>query len=511
MADSGRDETGEYRQAIIEEIVRERLAQQEEERRRSLVNANGEPYKDLLPDMLDAGVFDRQKYAKLKGESERNLARIIRNRDLMELAIKWGVVESAAQFWARHKTQEDLLRRVREEKADRILRDEETGRMQYEQLVAEEELQARRADSRLSPEDKYRARSSSLAMMKDKINLPEYKGDMFGTRGEYMHGILYASRRMSLHHPNSPVSSPMHRSPSMPEMGYSPDGARPGEGLEQHSLSALPEAHKSLFNDEVRTWKGPANLAREDEEGVDEENLGSKSAFEPFERSLEDVEQDAHDEQPTDGMSSVGVAPVRRSPRNSQIHLHIPAHLDEEIVALASGGTAVASPSASVHRSPRPTSSRFSPQDGFGNPDLPNAAHDVDTYEGDGVMSLSDFVKRNVSELDFILGPRRDEGREAVRKAVLRDELQCTVSDTGLISFPRRATQKMFATERTFMQAKGDEEENEDISKRRLHRVELFNTPLVKQARTVLTLESPEVGSSLDVARRRYEEMKSKF
>ena len=78
----------------------------------------GDFFRSLLGYMEEAKVLPKRRADSLYGQPESVLERSLSTRELMALAIRWGITTSAAQFWQQHKTKDALIRRLRLCKAE---------------------------------------------------------------------------------------------------------------------------------------------------------------------------------------------------------------------------------------------------------------------------------------------------------------------------------------------------------------------------------------------------------
>ncbi len=73
----------------------------------------------LLEDLVEGKVISRERYDSLKGASPVIIEESISTRELMRLAVLWGITESAAEFWRTSKSRQDLVRRIRDKHMER--------------------------------------------------------------------------------------------------------------------------------------------------------------------------------------------------------------------------------------------------------------------------------------------------------------------------------------------------------------------------------------------------------
>jgi len=145
--------------------------------------------------MEEHKVIPKKKLDKLYNQDETLIERSLSTRELMALAIKWGVTRSAAEFWREHKSKEELVQKLRQKKAELEYEapEEEEGPMDVTDGVTER--QQALDDEQLMRNQK---RRNSLAELGDLMTEDvQYTGDIFGQRGDYTGGMMYAMRRRS--------------------------------------------------------------------------------------------------------------------------------------------------------------------------------------------------------------------------------------------------------------------------------------------------------------------------
>ena len=118
MAGSGSD---------LAQLLQQRKATLEESRKHAAMY-NGHFFGQLLPYMEELKVLPKRKVDSLLDQPEHVVERSLSTRELLQLAIKWGITQSAAEFWQRHKTKEQLVQQLRLRKAE----------MEYEEPEKEE-------------------------------------------------------------------------------------------------------------------------------------------------------------------------------------------------------------------------------------------------------------------------------------------------------------------------------------------------------------------------------------
>lgn len=102
---------------LLADLVSQRKASIEASRRHGAM-FNGQFFRQLLPYMEEFKVLSKRKVDSLMGKPEHVVERSLSTRELLELAIKWGITESPAAFWRDHKTKQQLVQRLREAKAE---------------------------------------------------------------------------------------------------------------------------------------------------------------------------------------------------------------------------------------------------------------------------------------------------------------------------------------------------------------------------------------------------------
>lgn len=109
------------------ELLQQRKDMLEDTRKHSAMY-NGRFFGQLLPYMEELKVLSKRKVDSLLDQPEHVVERSLSTRELLQLAIKWGITESAAEFWQRHKTKDQLVHQLRLRKAE----------MEYEEPEKEE-------------------------------------------------------------------------------------------------------------------------------------------------------------------------------------------------------------------------------------------------------------------------------------------------------------------------------------------------------------------------------------
>jgi hypothetical protein len=189
--------------------------------RRSEIS-NGTFIRELLPIMCMKNIIDPSKLQSLSSVPDKELDGAVTSNELMQLAIAWGITTSGPEFWKTHRGKNDVLialydYRAEEERKAAVKRYEiEQARQKalLDPLAApappsEEHTEADAvsgsgvgADASnpagpVSVREHAQNRRRSLVAVGQLFN-QEYQGDQFGTRGEYVEGMIYASRRLSM-------------------------------------------------------------------------------------------------------------------------------------------------------------------------------------------------------------------------------------------------------------------------------------------------------------------------
>lgn len=89
-----------------------------EETRKHTAMFNGQFFRQILPYMEELKVLPKHKVDSLMDKPEHTVERSLSTRELLQLAIAWGITESAADFWRDHKTKEQLILILRSKKAE---------------------------------------------------------------------------------------------------------------------------------------------------------------------------------------------------------------------------------------------------------------------------------------------------------------------------------------------------------------------------------------------------------
>jgi hypothetical protein len=151
---------------------------------------SGDFYRQILPVMYDASIIDQERFLALM--AVRDIQTALSTRELIELAISWGITPNAQEFWKRHKSREELIRALQQKKSDM----EMAAKLAEQQLVtspADAERAARKQESKDG-----KKRRSSLVILGELYKGKEVLGDIFGSKGEYTDGIIYMARRIRM-------------------------------------------------------------------------------------------------------------------------------------------------------------------------------------------------------------------------------------------------------------------------------------------------------------------------
>lgn len=98
-------------------LVQARKASIEQSRHHAAM-FNGAFFRQLLPYMEELKVLPKAKVDALLGQGEAVVERALSTRELLQLAIAWGLTGSAAEFWRTHKTKAQLVLQLRRKKAE---------------------------------------------------------------------------------------------------------------------------------------------------------------------------------------------------------------------------------------------------------------------------------------------------------------------------------------------------------------------------------------------------------
>ena len=101
----------------LQQMLQQRKAAIEETRKHAAM-FNGHFFRQILPYMEELKVLPKHKVDSLMDKPEHVVERSLSTRELLQLAIGWGITESAAEFWRDHKTKEQLIMILRSKKAE---------------------------------------------------------------------------------------------------------------------------------------------------------------------------------------------------------------------------------------------------------------------------------------------------------------------------------------------------------------------------------------------------------
>lgn len=139
--------------------------------------------------MYDASIINQERFLFLMACKE--IESSVTTRELLDLAVAWGVTPTPSEFWKTHKSRDDLVTALRRRKTE----------LEKQALEQEQQpfLLAREAEERtFSSEGGKGGRRSSLVVLGSLFPGRETMGDVFGTRGEYTDGIIYMARRVRM-------------------------------------------------------------------------------------------------------------------------------------------------------------------------------------------------------------------------------------------------------------------------------------------------------------------------
>ena len=153
---------------------------------------SGDFYRQILPVMYDASIIDQERFLALM--AVRDIQTALSTRELIELAISWGIAPSASEFWKRHKSRDELIRALQQKKSDMEMQ----AKLAEQQLVTNpgDAERAARKDGRSGSAGK--KRRNSLVVLGELYTGKEILGDIFGSKGEYTDGIIYMARRIRM-------------------------------------------------------------------------------------------------------------------------------------------------------------------------------------------------------------------------------------------------------------------------------------------------------------------------
>jgi hypothetical protein len=122
-------------------------------------------------------------------QAVRDIQTALSTRELLELAISWGITPSASEFWKRHKSREELIRALQQRKADL----EMAAKLAEQQMVAspgDSERAARAHKDRAgggaggaAGSGRPQRRRNSLVVLGELYSGKEIMGDIFGSKG----------------------------------------------------------------------------------------------------------------------------------------------------------------------------------------------------------------------------------------------------------------------------------------------------------------------------------------
>lgn len=190
-------QNGSEAQAALQRLVDCRKMNIENARLLSGMYAN-DFFKKLLPYMESMKVVSKKKVDQLMDQSEEIVQRSLSTQELMALAIKWDITTSAAAFWRKNKTRDDLIHALRMKKAQLEYEPPETEDGPVELKDGFGASSVGLLDGGDAEEAIARARRRSVAKLASVVNARGYKGDLFSQRGEYSQGLLYSMRRRSI-------------------------------------------------------------------------------------------------------------------------------------------------------------------------------------------------------------------------------------------------------------------------------------------------------------------------
>lgn len=166
------------------------------EAQRIMALYSGNFYREILPALYDASIVDQPRFLALM--ESKAAETMLTTRELLELAIAWGITPSATEFWKRYKSREDLVGCLQRKKAEQELlaRSEEHQPLAAAAMPVAVDKNARRA-----PRASQSRRRSSVAMTLQAVvgnifRTPLSGGDIFGTQGDYEDSIVYRARRL---------------------------------------------------------------------------------------------------------------------------------------------------------------------------------------------------------------------------------------------------------------------------------------------------------------------------
>lgn len=159
------------------------------EQQRIIAMYSGNFYKEILPAMYDASIINQERFLFLMACKE--IESSVTTRELLDLAVAWGVTPTPSEFWKTHKSRDDLVTALRRRKTE----------LEKQALEQEQQpfLLAREAEERNNTTSEGKTgRRSSLVVLGSLFPGRETMGDVFGTRGEYTDGIIYMARRVRM-------------------------------------------------------------------------------------------------------------------------------------------------------------------------------------------------------------------------------------------------------------------------------------------------------------------------
>jgi hypothetical protein len=188
--------------------------------------ASGNFLRTLLPSLLQKGIVDMERHAVLADTEASQLETAVLTTELMSLAIALGVCGSASEFWQVHKGRDELVAALYDHAAEeeriaaaRAFEAEQARARAIEAAAAESTAGASSSSGESTARSARDSQPDSGATAMDDSSVPlrahiemrrrslvaapavfgnkEYAGDTFSTRGEYVEGMIYASRQQA--------------------------------------------------------------------------------------------------------------------------------------------------------------------------------------------------------------------------------------------------------------------------------------------------------------------------
>jgi hypothetical protein len=120
-------------------------------------------------------------------QTARETDSALSTRELLELAIHWGITTSAVEFWKRHKSRDELVKLLqrKKESIEMQAKLQEAAPVMAAAAAAAAEAQERKvAASRVTPARRRR----SLVSLGELFPGKDVVGDLFGTKGACLGG-----------------------------------------------------------------------------------------------------------------------------------------------------------------------------------------------------------------------------------------------------------------------------------------------------------------------------------